>query len=108
MPDSQLCAGAYGDDVARIHELLRKHGYELPASEVARNFFGAATRQAVQGFQQSHGLPISGVIDGDTATVLTAGPSSLKTTTSAGSTPAWYGTPGDTTSFASSFRVTGP
>src|SRR5215471_13546054 len=72
MPDSVLSVGAYGDDVARLHELLRKHGYDLPASEVNRSFFGSATRQAVQGLQQRNGLPASGAIDEDTTAVLAA------------------------------------
>src|SRR5262245_5348715 len=72
MPDSRLSVGAYGDDVARLHEMLRKHGYDLPASEVTRSFFGAATRQAVQGLQQRSGLTASGALDEDTDAVLAA------------------------------------
>jgi hypothetical protein len=70
MANPPLLVGAYGDDVARLHRLLRQQGYQLPASEVDRNYFGAATRQAVLEFQQRNGLEINGIIDEHTAAAI--------------------------------------
>jgi Putative peptidoglycan binding domain len=49
---------AYRDSVARLHAVLGRLGIQLPASEVDGNDFGPATQQAVQRFQQQHGLPV--------------------------------------------------
>jgi peptidoglycan hydrolase-like protein with peptidoglycan-binding domain len=70
MSNGPLSVGAYGDDVAHLHETLRQRGIELPASEVDRAFFGAATRQAVQQFQQQNALPVTGDVDAHTAQAL--------------------------------------
>jgi hypothetical protein len=50
MPDAPTSAGAYGESVARLENLLRRYGFDLAASEVSRQFFGPLTRQAVQQF----------------------------------------------------------
>src|SRR6266566_2219 len=72
MPNAPLSVGSYGDSVARLQDVLRQLGFQLPASEVNRKFFGPATRQAVQQFQQQHGLPISGEVDEQTASAMSA------------------------------------
>jgi hypothetical protein len=36
MANPPLLVGAYGDDVARLHRLLRQQGYQLPASSACR------------------------------------------------------------------------
>ena len=66
MPKTPLTVGAIGDDVARLHRLLRLQAYQLPASELERQFFGPATRQAVRQIQQARGLAVTG--DADIAT----------------------------------------
>ncbi len=63
MPNAPLSAGAYGDSVARLHDVLHQQGYQLSASEVDRKFFGPATRQAIMHFQERSGLSASGVVD---------------------------------------------
>src|SRR6266566_3517940 len=70
MPNAPLSVGSYGDSVARLQDFLRQLGFQLPASEVNRTFFGPATRQAVQLFEQQNGLPVSGVVDEQTAALL--------------------------------------
>src|SRR5262245_60641603 len=73
MANPPLLVGAYGDDVARLHRLLRQQGDQLPASAVDRNYFGAATRQAILVFQQTTGLPATGAVDEHTAHLLASG-----------------------------------
>jgi hypothetical protein len=64
--------GAYGESIARLQDLLRRHGFELPASEISRQFFGPLTRQAVQQFQERNELPVTGIVDERTAAALEA------------------------------------
>jgi Putative peptidoglycan binding domain len=72
MRNAPISVGTYGESVAHLHDLLRGHGFELPASEVSRQFFGPLTRQAVQQFQQQNELPVTGILDERTATALQA------------------------------------
>lgn len=62
--------GAIGSEVARLHEELRRHGFEVPASEARREFFGPGTREAVLGCQAEHGLACSGEVDESTTALL--------------------------------------
>jgi peptidoglycan hydrolase-like protein with peptidoglycan-binding domain len=73
MPEAPLAVGAYGGNVAQFQNALLRLGFSLPESEIRRSFFGPTTRQAVQQLQLSHGLPVSGEVDGNTAAALTAG-----------------------------------
>jgi peptidoglycan hydrolase-like protein with peptidoglycan-binding domain len=75
MPNAPLSVGAYSDDVSRLQSSLIQQGFKLPTSEVNRRFFGPATRQAVQQFQKSQGLPVTGAVDAATAAALAAGAS---------------------------------
>src|SRR6516165_2166744 len=70
MLTAPISVGAYGESVTRLQDLLRRHGFELPESEVGRQFFGPLTRQAVRQFQQQNELPVSGILDERTATAL--------------------------------------
>lgn len=72
MNDSMLSVGMFGDEVKLLHDRLRKHGFDIPASEVERGFFGPATRQAVQECQREHGLPATGTVDERTAAAMNA------------------------------------
>jgi hypothetical protein len=62
--------GAYGADVAALQEFLRQQGFQLPASEVDRAFYGPFTRQAVLQYQQKNGLPVTGAVDESTANAI--------------------------------------
>jgi len=70
MPTPPLSIGTYGPTVTQLHELLRQRGFELPESETQRNFFGPATRQALQNLQQQNGFPVTGALDERTAALL--------------------------------------
>jgi hypothetical protein len=72
MAIQKIAPGAYGADVASLQEFLRRQGYQLPASEVNRAFYGPLTRQAVQQYQQNYGLPATGAVDEDTANSINA------------------------------------
>ena len=74
MAQEKLVVGAVGEDVARLHEDLQRHGFEVSDAEVKRRFFGPATREAVLKCQQEHGLPCSGDVDGPTTDVLAGAP----------------------------------
>src|SRR5712692_9073057 len=75
MAGEKLRVGAVGGEVARLHEDLQRHGFELPASEVGRQFFGPGTRDAVLRCQQEGGLACSGDVDASTTGVLAGPPS---------------------------------
>ena len=74
MNASKLSVGMYGDEVKTLHDRLRQHGIELPASEVERAFFGPGTRHAVQQYQAARGLPVSGEVDERTGATFSAAP----------------------------------
>jgi hypothetical protein len=61
--DPGLEVGAYGDEVTLLQQQLRKAGYDVPASETSRRFFGPGTRTAVMRYQQDRHLPVSGHAD---------------------------------------------
>jgi hypothetical protein len=74
MPELKLSVGMYGDKVKLLHSKLRHHGFDIPAAEVDRRFFGPATREAVRECQEEHGLPATGVVDKSTAAALGTAP----------------------------------
>src|SRR5262249_38064848 len=63
MNGSRLTIGAYGTEVNTLHEKLTKHGFDIPASEVSRGFFGPGTRQALHQYQREPGRPVTGPVD---------------------------------------------
>ena len=63
MPELKLFVGMYGDEVKLLHSKLSQHGFDIPAAEVDRGFFGPATREAVRAYQQEHELTTTGVVD---------------------------------------------
>jgi hypothetical protein len=67
MATQRLAAGAYGADVAALHSALKALGFDIPAAEARRNFFGPATAFAVRRLQQQAQLPVTGALDADTA-----------------------------------------
>jgi hypothetical protein len=73
MSKPNLYVGLFGDEVAKLHNALTQSGVEVPASEVARQFFGPGTRQAVQQLQQTQALPVTGDVDAATHAVLSRG-----------------------------------
>jgi hypothetical protein len=72
MPNTPLSVGAHGNTVARLQNFLRQRGFQLTVFEVKRKFFGPATRQALQQFQQQNRLPVTGVVDQLTASKITS------------------------------------
>jgi mannose-6-phosphate isomerase-like protein (cupin superfamily)/peptidoglycan hydrolase-like protein with peptidoglycan-binding domain len=74
MPIGNLTVGAFGDGVRDIHSRLRQHGFDLPAAEVDRQFFGPGTREALCNFQRKYGVNVTGIVDVPT-TVALQGPS---------------------------------
>ena len=66
----KLGVGAIGAKVARLHEELQRHRFEIPDSEVRREFFGPGTREAVLACQREHGLACSGEVDQATTALL--------------------------------------
>jgi len=70
MPIGNLSVGAFGDEVRDVHGQLRQHGFDLPAAEVERQFFGPGTREAVSDFQREYGLKTTGVVDVATTVAL--------------------------------------
>ncbi|GAB1540121.1 hypothetical protein NUACC21_27900 [Scytonema sp. NUACC21] len=61
-----LQQGDSGAAVTQLKELLNAQGSTLPTDSI----FDTATLSAVISFQQKHGLPVNGVIDSQTWTVL--------------------------------------
>jgi peptidoglycan hydrolase-like protein with peptidoglycan-binding domain len=59
-------------EVRDLQRVLSGLGHEIAESEEAEQRFGAATRKAVVAFQKEHGLEPSGVVDQDTAELLTS------------------------------------
>src|SRR5690348_10366297 len=66
-----LQVGMRGDDVAELHQELRRLGIEVTERELADKHFGVATAQAVGEFQRMRGLWQSAVVDEWTASALT-------------------------------------
>lgn len=62
--------GDYGEHVARLHQQLERQGMEIVAEEKSRQLFGAATREAIQIYQQQQGLRDSGELDETTAAAI--------------------------------------
>jgi Putative peptidoglycan binding domain len=59
MDDATLGSGGKGDLVIWAQELLNGSGQSVPVD----GQYGSATQQAVQSFQGSHGLPVTGQVD---------------------------------------------
>jgi Putative peptidoglycan binding domain/Salmonella virulence plasmid 28.1kDa A protein len=70
--DRELRVGAFGEGVSSVHSRLAALGYEAPASEVEREFFGPGTRQAVQAYQDANGLAPTGEVDQPTHAAIEA------------------------------------
>ena len=70
MPIGKLTAGAFGDEVRDLQSTLRQRGFEVPAAEVERRFFGPGTREVVNAFQRANGLKVTGVVDTATEAAL--------------------------------------
>jgi peptidoglycan hydrolase-like protein with peptidoglycan-binding domain len=67
-----LSTNMTGPDVALLHSELGQLGYTVPPPETRRQFFDPITLQSVQDFQRKRGLPVTGVVDPPTASVINA------------------------------------
>jgi peptidoglycan hydrolase-like protein with peptidoglycan-binding domain len=72
MGATELSIGAFGKSVTTLQNKLRQMGLTIPAAEIQRGFFGPATKQALLQFQQIKGLPATGRVDQQTASLLQA------------------------------------
>src|SRR5438067_13130478 len=90
---AKLYVGDSGDDVARLHDALKRHGFAVPAEEAKRKFFGPATREAVSDYQKQHGLEVTGEVDEATAAALSAAPSASHRASLPGPSPVGLGSP---------------
>ena len=79
MDSVKLSVGHFGDEVVRLHESLKNHGFAVSATEAKRKFFGPSTRAAVWEFQKRQRLEVNGIVDQKTALAL-----SSETVTTAG------------------------
>ena len=70
MPIGKLTAGAFGDEVRDLQSALRQHGFDVPAAEGERRFYGPGTREVVNAFQRANGLKVTGVVDAATEVAL--------------------------------------
>ena len=59
-----------GPAVAALQTQLKQAGFPIPGPEVGAQTFGAGTRSALQAFQKSRGLSVTGVLDDATAGAL--------------------------------------
>lgn len=80
MKPIRLDVGDIGEEVTRLHENLKKNGFEISHEEVKRKFFGPSTRAAVQACQKKHGLSVTGCVDEQTAAKLMTGGKAEPTT----------------------------
>src|SRR6185369_10266885 len=78
LQDRNLSQGINGDDVKLLQKELRQLGLVIADAEVAKNFFGETTRQAVVDFQKAHGLPVDGIVGVNTAKALSVAIADLK------------------------------
>ncbi|MEQ4720639.1 neuraminidase-like domain-containing protein [Nonomuraea sp. B19D2] len=67
----ELHLDTYGDDVAALQFELARLGFAIDASERRPAFFGESTLRAVREFQHEAGLEPTGVVDEETARLLT-------------------------------------
>src|SRR5262245_35709011 len=68
-----LTVGASGNDVAQLHEQLKRRGFEIPTAELNQQVFGPGTREAVLAAQRTLGLPATGEVDESTAAAVLSG-----------------------------------
>jgi hypothetical protein len=62
-----LRLNSQGEDVSKLHDQLIRHGYSIDAAERAMSIFGTTTRQRVMDLQDELGLPVTGLVDNETA-----------------------------------------
>src|SRR5580704_10004430 len=65
-----LTVGSRGSQVLALQQFLVSQNYPGSGTWMETSYFGAATRAALIDFQQSHGLPQTGMTDSATLSVL--------------------------------------
>lgn len=66
---SNITEGTTSDDVKKVQELLATDNQIYPGGQVT-GYFGPRTKEAVKKFQERHGLPVTGVVDEETKSLL--------------------------------------
>jgi peptidoglycan hydrolase-like protein with peptidoglycan-binding domain len=75
---SPLELGMQGPQVADLHAVLGELGLDVAREEADAQRYGDSTEASVRSFQHSHGLPETGVVDSETASLLAALPEASK------------------------------
>jgi hypothetical protein len=70
LQDRNLSPGLSGPDVQLLHSELSQLGLTVPPAESQAQRFGPGTERAVQAFQATHRLPVSGIVDPATAVAI--------------------------------------
>ncbi|HEY6119180.1 MAG TPA: peptidoglycan-binding domain-containing protein, partial [Pyrinomonadaceae bacterium] len=65
-----LSLGMQGREVAELHKQLVELGFEISAEEIDGQTYGETTYRAVRSFQRSQGLHSEGIVDEETAHLL--------------------------------------
>ena len=73
MSESDRLTELSSEDVKRLQIRLQQLGLYIDPTEIERGYLGPATRQSVMQFQSRNGLPQSGILDEQTATLLQVG-----------------------------------
>jgi peptidoglycan hydrolase-like protein with peptidoglycan-binding domain len=68
--NTTLALNAQGDQVQALQNPLTKVGLTVPASETSQSVLGAGTVDAIKQFQALNNLPITGMLDAVTQTML--------------------------------------
>jgi hypothetical protein len=66
---TNITEGTSSDDIKKVQELLATDGQIYPEGQVT-GYFGPRTKEAIKKFQERHGLPVTGVVDEETKSLL--------------------------------------
>jgi hypothetical protein len=66
---SNITEGTSSDDIKKVQELLATDAQIYPEGQVT-GYFGPRTKEAIKKFQERHGLPVTGVVDEETKSLL--------------------------------------
>jgi hypothetical protein len=78
---SQLSFGLQSDDVARVQQAFQMLGRDIPADEADRRVFGPSTAAVLKALQTDLNVPVTGIVDAATVSVINAALANLATDT---------------------------